>query len=315
MDPPFPMMDPPMPVPDDPRAESPDAESYDDEPAEDYDDASSSAAANNPALTGATEDDEGEPTVYSSVRSLQCLSHLRDISDSAVAWQVSSAKPGNGVEQLRDPGTDTYWQSDGTTQPHYIQIHFHRRVAVTHVALYLDYQLDESYTPKTVQLETGMTSQDLICASAQNQCMELHEPSGWVILPVYSSLEHSSAHTAAQQQQQPQMHSTSKAHLLRISILSMAQNGRDTHVRRVAIFAERSNTTTTVPSSLLPAKRKTRKSVQHRTSSNSEDQHAFEEDEQEEEEEDDDDDLSLLTRGLGFSTLGMPTTTFATTIR
>ena len=310
MDPPFPMMDPPMPIPDDPRAESPDAESYDDEPAEDYDDASSSAAANNPALT-ATEDDEGEPTVYSSVRSLQCLSHLRDISDSAVAWQVSSAKPGNGVEQLRDPGTDTYWQSDGTTQPHYIQIHFHRRVAVTHVALYLDYQLDESYTPKTIQLETGMTSQDLICASAQNQCMELHEPSGWVILPVYSSLEHSAHNTAhsQQQRQQQQMHTTSKAHLLRISILSMAQNGRDTHVRRVAIFAERSNTTTTaVPLSLLPAKRKTRKSVHHRTSSNSED-------EEDDDDDDEDEDLSLLTRGLGLSTLGMPTTTFATTIR
>ena len=303
-------MDPPTPHAD---AESPDADaSYDDEPAEDYDDASSSAAAHNPALTATEEDEEGEPTVYSSVRSLQCLSHLRDISDSAVAWQVSSAKPGNGVEQLRDPGTETYWQSDGTTQPHYIQIHFHRRLAVTHVALYMDYQLDESYTPKTVQLETGMTSQDLICASPQNQCMELNEPSGWVILPVYSGVEHL-AHTAHPQQRQQQIH-CSKAHLLRISILSMHQNGRDTHVRRIAIFAERS-TTTAVPS-LLPAKRKTRKSVNRRSSSSSSDdqQHHLEE-EDEKEEDDDDDDLLLLSRGLGFSTLGMPTTTFTTSIR
>ena len=174
-------------------ADSPEPESYEDEPAEeDEDDASSSAAANpvGGAATGDDEDDEDDqhnpPSVYTSQRTLQSLSHLRDISDAAVAWQVSSAKPGNGVEQLRDAATDSYWQSDGTTQPHYIQIHFHRRLAVTHVALYLDYQLDESYTPKTVRVETGMTAQDLTC-TPQNQCMELNEPAGWVIFPVFGT--------------------------------------------------------------------------------------------------------------------------------
>ena len=285
------------------RADTPDVdESYDDEPAEDDDDVSSTAA-NNPVGGTATEEEEEEPTVYSSVRSLQSLSHLRDISDAAVAWQVSSAKPGNGVEQLRDTGTETYWQSDGTSQPHYIQIHFHRRLAVSHVALYLDYQLDESYTPNTIQLETGMTAQDLTFASPQNQCMELHEPSGWVILPVYSSsMDHahdpqlSSQNSHGLQQQQSQL-SHSKAHLLRISILSMHQNGRDTHVRRVAIFAERTAPAAALVPSLLSVKRKT---------SPDETKH----------DRDEDDDGSL-TRALteGFSTLGMLATPFATTIR
>ena len=54
--------------------------------------------------------------VHAAVPSLESLSHLRDITDAAVCWQVSSAKPGNGVEQLRDCSTDTYWQSDGTGQ-------------------------------------------------------------------------------------------------------------------------------------------------------------------------------------------------------
>jgi hypothetical protein len=33
----------------------------------------------------------------------------REIGDLAV-WSLSTAKPGNGVEQLRDDNTDTYWQ-------------------------------------------------------------------------------------------------------------------------------------------------------------------------------------------------------------
>ena len=47
-------------------------------------------------------------------------SELREIGKDAV-WSLSTAKPGNGVEQLRDDNTETYWQSDGT-QPHLINI-------------------------------------------------------------------------------------------------------------------------------------------------------------------------------------------------
>lgn len=34
----------------------------------------------------------------------------REIGREAV-WSLSSAKPGNGVDQLRDDSTATYWQS------------------------------------------------------------------------------------------------------------------------------------------------------------------------------------------------------------
>ena len=50
----------------------------------------------------------------------------REISNLAV-WSVTSAKPGNGVELLRDGRDDTYWQSDGT-QPHLVNIQFQRKV-------------------------------------------------------------------------------------------------------------------------------------------------------------------------------------------
>lgn len=50
---------------------------------------------------------------------------LREIGDDAV-WCLSSAKPGNGVEQLRDDSADTFWQSDGP-QPHLVNVQFMKK--------------------------------------------------------------------------------------------------------------------------------------------------------------------------------------------
>jgi hypothetical protein len=57
--------------------------------------------------------------------------------------------PSQGVEQIRDGNPETYWQSDGA-QPHLINVQFHKKMTVLEVALYLDFSLDESYTPKRV---------------------------------------------------------------------------------------------------------------------------------------------------------------------
>ena len=115
-----------------------------------------------------------------AVNSLDSLYGLREIGREALCWQLSSAKPGNGVEQIRDQSTDTYWQSDGMSQPHWIQVHFARRVAISHVCLYLDYNLDESYTPKHLSIQVGMTTHDLAPAIYPvNTLVEFHEPVGW----------------------------------------------------------------------------------------------------------------------------------------
>ena len=75
-------------------------------------------------------------------------SDMREIGHEAV-WSLSTAKPGNGVEQLRDNNSDTYWQSDGG-QPHRINIQFHKKMSISQIWFYLDYKLDESYTPKKI---------------------------------------------------------------------------------------------------------------------------------------------------------------------
>ncbi|CAI5711098.1 unnamed protein product [Hyaloperonospora brassicae] len=143
----------------------------------------------------------------------------REVGDDAV-WSLSSAKPGNGVDQLRDNKMDTYWQSDGV-QPHLINIQFSRKTAIKELVMYLDYKLDESYTPKKIAIRSGNTVQDLKEIHVQH----LAEPDGWISMPLY---------TAGSSEQAPL-----RTFFLQIAILAMHQNGRDTHIRQVKIYTPR----------------------------------------------------------------------------
>lgn len=67
------------------------------------------------------------PAAPAAVAVLQPDSGSREIGRLAV-WSVTTAKPGNGVELLRDGRDDTYWQSDGA-QPHLINVQFQKKVA------------------------------------------------------------------------------------------------------------------------------------------------------------------------------------------
>ena len=61
------------------------------------------------------DDDQGQSPsagsdsvlVINAVTNLDSLYGLREIGRDALCWQLSSAKPGNGVEQIRDANTDT----------------------------------------------------------------------------------------------------------------------------------------------------------------------------------------------------------------
>lgn len=142
----------------------------------------------------------------------------REIGDEAV-WSLSTAKPGNGVDQLRDGNTDSYWQSDGG-QPHLINIQFHKKVLVSEIAFYLDYGLDESYTPKNMSIRAGTTFHDLV----EVRVVDLHEPTGWVTVPLPPRTNAG-----------PLL----RTFFLQVCVASMHQNGRDTHVRQVKIFGPR----------------------------------------------------------------------------
>jgi anaphase-promoting complex subunit 10 len=151
------------------------------------------------------------------------LSDSREIGTEAT-FSISSAKPGNGVEQLRDDNLDTYWQSDGSF-PHHINIQFLKRVSVSKLCLYLDYSADESYTPKKLSISSGTSLHDLSDIAS----VELNEPAGWVIIPLVNTEGEGGGEDFL------------RTHFLQVKVLSMHQNGRDSHVRQIKVLGPRSS--------------------------------------------------------------------------
>ncbi|PWW74052.1 anaphase-promoting complex, subunit 10 [Tuber magnatum] len=140
---------------------------------------------------------------------------LKEIGNLA-SWTVSSAKPGNGVEQLRDEDTNLFWQSDGP-QPHTINIHFAKRVFVNKIRMYLDFENDESYTPTRMSVLSGTGYHDL----QEVTTMNFEQPSGWIDVPLEGVHEDGRLRTF----------------LIQVCIHANHQNGKDTHVRGLQIFS------------------------------------------------------------------------------
>ncbi|KAG5519798.1 hypothetical protein PMAC_000071 [Pneumocystis sp. 'macacae'] len=141
----------------------------------------------------------------------------REIGNLAT-WTVSSSKPGFGVEQLRNDSIDTFWQSDGP-QPHYINIHFIKKVSIKLLSFYTQYRQDESYTPSKISVRAGTGFHDLQEVIA----LDLNEPSGWVHVTLGDCGKDGLLRT----------------HLLQLCVQANHQNGKDTHIRLVKVFAPR----------------------------------------------------------------------------
>ncbi|THC97800.1 hypothetical protein EYZ11_002716 [Aspergillus tanneri] len=82
---------------------------------------------------------------------------------------------GCGVAALRHPSPTQYWQSDGP-QPHTLTLHFFKLVAVVKIRVYLDCEMDESYTPTKMTFLAGMGGNDLV----EFAVWEGEGPCGWV---------------------------------------------------------------------------------------------------------------------------------------
>ncbi|KAL6620759.1 hypothetical protein ACP70R_035898 [Stipagrostis hirtigluma subsp. patula] len=145
---------------------------------------------------------------------------MREMAKTA-AWSVSSCKPGNGVAALRDDNLDTYWQSDGA-QPHLVNIQFQKKVQLQLVVLYVDFKLDESYTPSKISIRAGDGFHNL----KEIKTVELAKPVGWVHISLSGTDPRETfIHTF----------------MLQIAVLSNHLNGRDTHIRQIKIYGPRPN--------------------------------------------------------------------------
>ena len=158
---------------------------------------------------------------------------LADYRELDAVITISSAKPGNGVEQLRDPNLETYWQSDGFT-PHSMNIQFCKKTSLAKLCLYIDYNLDESYTPKKISILSGTNLHDLL----EIATLELQDPSGWVVISFGSLTESLDNGTASAV---PVIEGCIRIHFLQVRVLSMHQNGRDTHIRQLKLLGPRAS--------------------------------------------------------------------------
>ena len=113
-------------------------------------------------------------------------SNLRDLTSMAV-WMVSTAKPGNGIEQILDGDRQTYWQSDGP-QPHYISAQFVSKLKISEIHIYLRLEVDESYTPSVISVRAGSNFHDLRTVTCRKK---LRNPHGWIRIPLGEDAEES----------------------------------------------------------------------------------------------------------------------------
>jgi anaphase-promoting complex subunit 10 len=110
-------------------------------------------------------------------------------------------------------------RSDGP-QPHHLNIHFSRLVSILSIRIYLDFESDESYTPTRIVLLAGTGYHDLIPFSELN----FTQPKGWIDVP----LDHVGGGEDGK---------TLRAFLVQVKVQENHQNGKDTHVRGLKVYA------------------------------------------------------------------------------
>lgn len=148
---------------------------------------------------------------------------LKEISNLG-RFTVSSHKPGNGVEELRSDDLKLYWQSDGP-QPHKLTVYFVKRVGIRDIRFFVDYNEDESYTPTKIVFKSGTSENNLI----EFATMSMNSPAGWQQVPIAGAGGEPDGNTLV-------------SYVLQMQILENHQNGKDTHLRGIKIYAFDSDT-------------------------------------------------------------------------
>ncbi|KAH6971711.1 anaphase-promoting complex, subunit 10-domain-containing protein [Ilyonectria sp. MPI-CAGE-AT-0026] len=158
------------------------------------------------------EENEGVPLIDPATAGLKEISNL-------ARFTVSSHKPGNGVEELRSDDLKMYWQSDGP-QPHKLTVYFVKRVGIRDIRFFVDYNEDESYTPTKIVFKSGTSENNLI----EFATIALESPVGWQQVPLAGAGGDPDGNTLV-------------SYVLQMQILENHQNGKDTHLRGIKIYA------------------------------------------------------------------------------
>jgi len=220
-----------------------------------------------PLASSASENGHGDEqsfleSVHHDIEDAKQLRGLRDIS-SLATWTLSSAKPSCALAQLRNPSPSLFWQSDGP-QPHTLTLHFFKLVAIIKMRVYLDFELDESYTPTKMKFYAGMSEGSVVefgtwevTETVDPETGETHSSiegvRGWLDVPLKGvggreTRYHGNSDTL-DDQTEPTLYplrsdleeniggDVLKAMVVQVRICENHQNGKDTHVRGFQVFA------------------------------------------------------------------------------
>ncbi|EXJ93356.1 hypothetical protein A1O1_01748 [Capronia coronata CBS 617.96] len=228
---------------------------------------------------GPTDEQSYLESIHHDAEDARQLKGLRDIS-SLATWTLSSAKPGCALAQLRNPSSALFWQSDGP-QPHTLTLHFFKLVAIVKMRIYLDFELDESYTPTKIKFFAGMSEGSLVefgswevTETTDPETGETHSSiegvKGWIDVPLKGVGGRDTAYYEDEPMLDREVESTLypfqvdprepfggdvlKAMVVQVRICENHQNGKDTHVRGFQVFARDHTNAGGVRSSSKPEK-------------------------------------------------------------
>jgi len=111
-------------------------------------------------------------------------------------------------------------------------------VSIVGMRIYLDYDLDESYTPTLIRFAAGTSYHDL----QEFCCMKFEQPRGWLDVDFEPGvggpdLEHDDSEQENDEQGLLRRMPTLRCMLVQVRICENHQNGKDTHLRGLQIFA------------------------------------------------------------------------------
>lgn len=118
-----------------------------------------------------------------------------------------------------------------------MSIHFFKLVEIVHIRIFLDFESDESYTPTKIQFLAGMGVHDIQDFAE----MSFEQPTGWIdvdfgnVGPIEPGEDEDDAEPGKEidWSRRPVL----RAFLVQVRILENHQNGKDTHLRAVQLFA------------------------------------------------------------------------------
>lgn len=226
--------------------------------------------------TGHEEDSSVGESIQHNQDDAKALIGLREIS-SLATWTLSSAKPGCSLAQLRHPSPSQFWQSDGP-QPHTLTLHFFKLVSIVKMRVYLDFKLDESYTPTKMKFFAGMSegglvefasweAEESVDETTGEMTPDVDKIRGWIDVSLKGVGGHDPSYYEAREQRRARAYEKRlqqqreqgvlmdveiddddeedmvpgdvlRAMIVQVRITENHQNGKDTHVRGFQVFAK-----------------------------------------------------------------------------